>query len=53
MGVQPRAELESLDDVGYYLDMGVRHFRIGTDLPILSRFWKKNGGDLRALLGHS
>jgi 2-keto-3-deoxy-L-rhamnonate aldolase RhmA len=49
-GVQPRAELESLDDVRYYLDMGVRHFRIGTDLAILSRFWKQNGSALRELL---
>jgi radical SAM superfamily enzyme with C-terminal helix-hairpin-helix motif len=50
MGVQPRAELESLDDVRHYLDMGVRHFRIGTDLAILSRFWKQNGSALRQML---
>ena len=34
-GVQPRAELSSPDQAGRYLDMGVRHFSIGTDLAIL------------------
>jgi hypothetical protein len=24
-----------------YLDMGVRHFSIGTDISILYNFWKK------------
>jgi 4-hydroxy-2-oxoheptanedioate aldolase len=49
-GVPPRVELQSLDDVEYYIEMGVRHFRIGTDLGILRRFWKKNGDALRQIL---
>ncbi|NLX44218.1 MAG: 2,4-dihydroxyhept-2-ene-1,7-dioic acid aldolase, partial [Chloroflexi bacterium] len=36
-GVTPRIELESLDNVEYYLQLGVRHFRIGTDVGILRR----------------
>jgi 2-keto-3-deoxy-L-rhamnonate aldolase RhmA len=47
MGVAPRIELQGLDNVEYYLDMGVRHFRIGTDMAILQRFWKENGEALR------
>lgn len=50
MGVAPRIELESLDGVEYYLEMGVRHFRIGTDVAILRRFWKENGAKLRDIV---
>ncbi len=35
MGVPPRAEIGSADDAKHYLDMGVRHFCIGTDISIL------------------
>ncbi len=35
MGVPPRVELGSLGQAQYYLDMGVRHFCMGTDITIL------------------
>ncbi len=43
MGVPPRAEISSPDDAKRYLDMGVRHFCIGADIPILYGWWKENG----------
>ena len=46
-GVQPRAEIGSVDDAKHYLDMGVRHFSIGTDIHILFDWWKTNGDGLR------
>ena len=46
-GVQPRAEINSADDARYYLDLGVRHFCIGTDVAILFSWWKQNGDELR------
>ena len=46
-GVQPRAELGSPDQAGRYLDMGVRHFSIGTDLAILHGWWRENASALR------
>jgi 2-keto-3-deoxy-L-rhamnonate aldolase RhmA len=46
-GVPPRAEIYSVDAAQYYLDLGVRHFRIGTDLSILYGWLKKNGEALR------
>jgi 2-keto-3-deoxy-L-rhamnonate aldolase RhmA len=49
-GIAPRIELESVDGVEYYLDLGVRHFRIGNDLSILRRFWLDNGTKLQAML---
>jgi 4-hydroxy-2-oxoheptanedioate aldolase len=47
MGVQPRAEINSPDEARYYLDLGVRHFCIGTDISILFQWLKTNGEGLR------
>ena len=51
-GVPPRAEINSADQAKEYLDMGVRHFSVGTDISILFNFWKREGElILRALKG--
>lgn len=50
MGVPPRAEIGSVDQAKYYLDLGVRHFCIGTDVGILFDWWKRNGDQLRQAL---
>ncbi|MBL7199338.1 MAG: 2,4-dihydroxyhept-2-ene-1,7-dioic acid aldolase [Anaerolineae bacterium] len=50
MGVQPRAEIASVDQAKYYLDMGVRHFSLGTDLSVLYGWWRKNGDELRKVI---
>lgn len=47
MGVPPRAEIGSVDQAKYYLDLGVRHFSIGTDVSILFNWWKVNAEGLR------
>jgi 2-keto-3-deoxy-L-rhamnonate aldolase RhmA len=46
-GVQPRAEINTPDAAKYYLDMGVRHFCMATDINILHGWWKANGEELR------
>ena len=46
-GVPPRAEIGSVDQARYYLDLGVRHFSIGVDLTILHQWLKQNGEELR------
>ncbi len=51
MGVPPRAEVNSADQAKYYLDLGVRHFCIGTDITILHDWLKRSGDDLRKLIG--
>jgi 2-keto-3-deoxy-L-rhamnonate aldolase RhmA len=51
MGVQPRAEIGSVDQAKYYLDLGVRHFCIGTEIGILHDWWKRTGEDLRKAIG--
>ena len=50
MGVPPRAEINTSDQAEYFLDMGVRHFCIGTDINILHQWWKAQGEDLRKAL---
>jgi 4-hydroxy-2-oxoheptanedioate aldolase len=42
-GVPPRAEVQTPDDAKEFLDMGVRHFSIGTDITILYGWWQENG----------
>ena len=47
MGVPPRAEINTAEQAKYYLDMGVRHFCIGTDVNILYDWWKAHGDSVR------
>ncbi len=47
MNVPPRAEIQSVDQAKEFLDMGVRHFSIGTDITILYGWWRQNGEALR------
>ena len=50
MGVPPRVELNSADDAKYYLDMGVRHFCIGTDLRIFFNWLMEHGDKMKKAL---
>lgn len=49
-GVPTRAEIPSPDQAPYYLEMGVKHFALGTDVAIYFNWLKQNGGVLRELL---
>jgi 4-hydroxy-2-oxoheptanedioate aldolase len=49
-GIPPRAEIDHPGQAQSYLDMGVKHFNIGTDLGILFDWWKSNGKTMRSLL---
>ena len=53
MNVPPRAEISSPEQAKYYLDLGVRHFNIGTDLSVLYNWWRVNGDDLRKIIGNA
>ncbi len=53
MGIHPRGEITSPDQAKKYLDMGVRHFCIGTDVSVWISWLKENGEGMRkALEGH-
>jgi 2-keto-3-deoxy-L-rhamnonate aldolase RhmA len=53
MGIPPRAEIGNVDQAKYYLDLGVRHFCIGTDISILFDWWKRNGDAMRQALSEA
>ena len=50
MGVPPRAEVNSVDEAKYFLDLGVRHFCIGTDIRIIHDWCQTNGEAFRKAL---
>jgi 4-hydroxy-2-oxoheptanedioate aldolase len=52
-GIQPRAEIESPDQAKRYLDLGVTHFCIGTDMGILYDWFSHNGKAMRELVGNA
>lgn len=51
MGVPPRAEINTPDQAKAYMDMGVKHFSIGTDIAILYSWWMKSGEEMRKAMG--
>ncbi|MFC2016037.1 HpcH/HpaI aldolase/citrate lyase family protein [Chloroflexota bacterium] len=50
MGVAPRAEIQNPRDAERYLEMGVRHFCMGTDVRTLFDYWKENGAEMKEIL---
>jgi 2-keto-3-deoxy-L-rhamnonate aldolase RhmA len=51
-GIPPRAEITEPEEARPYLEMGVRHFCIGTDVYIVHDWLKTRGGALAELIGH-
>lgn len=49
--IAPRAEISNPSEAKKYLDMGVKHFCIGTDVSILFDWFKHNGRAMGELLG--
>lgn len=49
-GIPARAELTQPSDAAYYLDLGVRHFCIGSELTILHDWLKRSATELRAVV---
>ncbi len=42
-----RAEITSVDQAQYYLDLGVSHFSLGTDIVVLCDWLKEHGEKLQ------
>ena len=49
-GIQPRAEIADVQQAGWYLDLGVRHFCIGHDVGILYDWWAEQGRLMRSTI---
>ena len=50
MGIAPRAEINQADDAQKYLDMGVKHFCLGTDVVILRQWFQSEGERMQEVL---
>jgi 4-hydroxy-2-oxoheptanedioate aldolase len=50
VGIPPRVEISSPEEAAPYIDMGVRHFSLGSELNILYSWWKNNATELRKLI---
>ena len=50
LGVPARAEIHTADEARYYLDLGVRHFSLSSDLHLLFEGWLKGGEEMRKVL---
>jgi len=50
MGIAPRAEISKPEQAQAYLDMGVKHFCVGTDVNILFDWFRDVGGEFNEVL---
>jgi len=53
MDVAPRVEIMDPKLAEEYMKLGVRNFSIGTEVSILYRWWKENGGKLKETLSRA
>lgn len=51
LGIHPRAELQQASQAQRYIDMGVKHFCVGTDMVTLWQYFKETGAAMRGLIG--
>jgi 2-keto-3-deoxy-L-rhamnonate aldolase RhmA len=50
-GVPIRAEIASVEDAAYFIDLGVRHFSLFHDLQFIHAAWMDGGSRLREVIG--
>ena len=50
MGIAPRAEINGAEGAKRYLDMGVKHFCVGTDVSILMQWFNEEGKAMNDVL---
>lgn len=50
-GVSPRVELNKAEEAQRYIDLGVRHFALGSELRIEKVYWNDEGNQLRGMMG--
>jgi 4-hydroxy-2-oxoheptanedioate aldolase len=50
-GVHPRAEIQHPGQAQRYLDLGVKHFCVGTDMVTLWQYFRETGTAMRGLIG--
>lgn len=50
MDKHPRVEMQTLDGIESYVELGVRDFSVGIDVLTLYNYWKEKGEELRNLM---
>ncbi len=50
-GVAPRAEISHFEEAEAYMELGVKHFCIGTDVKVMYEWCKEQGSSLAKVLG--
>jgi 2-keto-3-deoxy-L-rhamnonate aldolase RhmA len=50
LGIVPRAELNNAAEADYYLNLGVKHFCLGSDVGTIFNWCKEHGTRLREML---
>ncbi len=49
-GVQPRCEIDTLEQAEYYKSLGVRHFSVGDEYRILAAYWNGTCRDVKDMI---
>jgi 4-hydroxy-2-oxoheptanedioate aldolase len=49
-GIAARAEPGNPEMIERYVEMGIRHFCMGTDVALLFQWWKQNGARAREMI---
>jgi 2-keto-3-deoxy-L-rhamnonate aldolase RhmA len=50
-GIHPRAETNSPEDISRYMDMGVKHFVVGSEMFFMYQWFTTQGKDIRKQIG--
>ena len=50
LGIVPRAEIDTPEEAKYYMDLGVRHFAIGTDTDVYFDWLRRAGETMRSAM---
>lgn len=48
-GVQPRCEINSPEEAQYYINLGVKHFSLGDQMAVLTKYWTEQGGRMKEI----
>ena len=48
--VNPRVEINTAKEAKRYMEMGVRHFALGSELRMAKTFWTEEGNEIRSII---
>lgn len=48
--MNPRVEINTAKEAKRYMEMGVRHFALGSELRMAKTFWTEEGNEIRSII---